>query len=79
MAILSKQSATELRRIIKEATGRNISLGEAYAIWHYLLKLLQLLWNVERRQKPPLVPDQLSLFTPKKRKLKPRSVRSKKV
>jgi hypothetical protein len=68
MAILSKQSATELRRIIKEATGRNISLGEAYAIWHYLLKLLQLLWNVERRQKPPLVPSQLSLFNKPKRK-----------
>ncbi len=68
MAILSKQSAIELRRIIKESTGRNISLGEAYAIWHYLIKLLQLLWNVERRQKPPLVPDQLSLFAKPRKK-----------
>ena len=51
MAILTKESATELRRIIKEATGRNISLGEAYDIWHYLLKLLQLLWQIEKRQK----------------------------
>ena len=79
MAILSKQSATELRRIIKEATGRNISLGEAYAIWHYLLKLLQLLWNVERRQKLPLVPDQMSLFErPKRKKLKSRPASPKK-
>jgi hypothetical protein len=62
MAILSKQSAIELRRIIKEATGRNISLGEAYAIWHYLLKLLQLLWKIEKRQKQVVQPDQLSLF-----------------
>jgi hypothetical protein len=62
MAILSKQSAIELRRIIKEATGRNISLGEAYAIWHYLLKLLQLLWKIEKRQKQVVPPDQLSLF-----------------
>ena len=80
MAILSKQSATELRRIIKEATGRNISLGEAYAIWHYLLKFLQLLWNVERRQKPLPPSSQLSLFNkPRRRSLKPRSMRSKKV
>jgi hypothetical protein len=50
MPILSRESAAELRRIIKESTGRNISLGEAYAIWHYLLKLLKLLWNVEKRQ-----------------------------
>ncbi len=62
MAILSKQSATELRRIIKEATGRNISVGEAYAIWHYLLKLLQLLWRIEKRQKIQPQSDQLSLF-----------------
>ncbi len=62
MAILSKQSAIELRRIIKEATGRNISLGEAYAIWHYLLKLLQLLWRIEKRQKQVVPADQLSLF-----------------
>jgi len=67
MAILSKQSAEELRRIIRDSTGRNISLGEAYAIWHYLLKLLQLLWNVEKRQKPPAPSEQLSLFSkPKK-------------
>jgi|GEM_PF-3449711 len=69
MAILSKQSATELRRIIKEATGRNISLGEAYAIWHYLLKLLQLLWQIEKRQKPPPPSSQLNLFSePRKRR-----------
>ena len=69
MAILSKQSVTELQRIIKESTDRTISLGEAYAIWHYLIKLLQLLWNVEKRQKPPFIPHQLSLFdTPRKKK-----------
>ena len=69
MAILSQQSAQELRRIIKEAMGRDISLGEAYAIWHYLLKLLQLLWNVEKRQKPASVPtEQLSLFSKPRKK-----------
>lgn len=69
MSILSPQSARELRRIIKESTGRNISVGEAYAIWHYLLKLLQLLWNVEKRQRPkPHPPHQLSLFTKPKRR-----------
>ena len=68
MAILSKQSATELRRIIKEATGRNISLGEAYAIWHYLLKLLQLLWQIEKRQKPLPPSNQLNLFSRPKKK-----------
>ena len=58
MAILSKQSAMELQRIVKESTGRDISLGEAYAIWHYLIKLLQLLWHVEtRRDIHPRVKD----------------------
>ena len=52
MPVLSKQSAYELRRIIKESTGRNISLGEAYAIWHYLLKLLGVLWQIEKRNRP---------------------------
>jgi hypothetical protein len=54
MPILSRESAKELQRIIKESTGRKISLGEAYGIWHYLIKLLQLLWGVDKRhnQKP---------------------------
>jgi hypothetical protein len=69
MTIISKHSALELKRIIKESTGRTISLGEAYAIWHYLIKLLQLFWNIERRQKPPFIPRQLSLFDkPRKKK-----------
>lgn len=62
MAILSNQSANELRRIVKESTGRSISLGEAYAIWHYLIKLLQLLWKVDTRPKPPLHPRQSTIF-----------------
>ena len=62
MNILSNQSANELRRIIKESTGRSISLGEAYAIWHYLIKLLQLLWKVDTRPKPPPHPRQSSIF-----------------
>lgn len=69
MAILSSQSAHELRRIIKESTGRDISLGEAYAIWHYLIKLLQLLWHVDNRREIPPPPQQLNLFSriPRKR------------
>ena len=67
MAILSSQSARELRRVIKESTGRDISLGEAYAIWHYLIKLLQLLWRVETRKDIPPPPHQLSLFMPHKK------------
>ena len=69
MAILSKQSAEELRRIIQESTGRNISLGESYAIWHYLIKLLQLFWNVEHRREPAQNTDQPPLF-PEPRKVK---------
>ena len=67
MAILTPQSAQELRRIIKEATGRDISLGEAYAIWGHLIKLLQLLWHVENRKEVPSPPHQLRLFLPRKR------------
>lgn len=62
MAILTPQSAHELRRIIKEATGRDISQGEAYAIWNHLIKLLQLLWRVDNRREIPPPPQQLSLF-----------------
>ncbi len=62
MAILSPQSAQELRRIIKESTGRDISLGEAYAIWGHLIKLLQLLWRVDNRREIPPPPQQMSLF-----------------
>jgi len=76
MAILSRESAAELQRIIKESTGRKISLGEAYAIWHYLIKLLQLLWGVDKRhnQKPGALPTHRSvqpgLFdTPKKKNI----------
>jgi hypothetical protein len=63
MSILSPQSARELRRIIKESTGRDISIGEAYAIWHYLIKLLQLLWRVDARPEIPPPPQQLNLFS----------------
>jgi hypothetical protein len=62
MAILSKQNAYELQRIIREATDRKISLGEAYAIWHYLIKLLQLLWSVEKRPNSKSQPHQSGLF-----------------
>ena len=68
MATLSPQSACELRRIIKESTGRDISLGEAYAIWGHLIKLLQLLWRVDNRREIPQRPDQLSLFAKTSRK-----------
>ncbi len=68
MAILSPQSVRELRRIIKESTGCDISIGEAYAIWHYLIKLLQLLWRVDNRREIPSPPQQLSLFRKPRRK-----------
>jgi len=70
MSILSPHSARELRRIIKESTGRDISLGEAYAIWHYLIKLLQLLWRVEIRKEVLLHPLQLNLFGSDAKRLK---------
>jgi hypothetical protein len=58
MPILSRDSAQELQRIIRESTGRSISLGEAYGIWHCIVKLLQFLWGVDarRNQKPGALP-----------------------
>jgi hypothetical protein len=64
MAILTAQNAAELRRILKESTGRDLSIGEAYAIWHYLIKLLQLLWRIDTRPVPPVLATQLKLFDP---------------
>jgi hypothetical protein len=62
MAILTAQNAAELRRILKESTGHDISIGEAYAIWHYLIKLLQLLWRIDTRPVPSVSATQLKLF-----------------
>lgn len=58
---VTKRNALELQRIVKEVTGREISIGEAYAIWGYILKLLKLLWKVEERKKNPPA-DQKNLF-----------------
>ena len=68
MAILKKQSVDELRRIIKEATGRDLSLGEAYLLWHYLIKLLQLLWKIEHRRELSWPPNQPNLFGRQRKK-----------
>lgn len=65
MSLISKKNALELQRIIKEATGREIALGEAFAIWGYLLKLLKLLWNVEDKKRALSDSQQANLFDSK--------------
>ncbi len=57
--IISHENARELQRIVRETTGREISLREAYNIWHFLISLLRLMWRIEGH---PLGPRQLKLF-----------------
>jgi hypothetical protein len=62
VTIFSKQDVTELRRIIKETTGRELSFREGCDALHYLLRLTQLIWEVERIRRPRRATKQLSLF-----------------
>ena len=68
MPVISKKNALELQRIVKEATGRDISLGEAYGLWTHVLKLLKFLWAVDDRIAKPVSSAQGMLFSEKKRK-----------
>lgn len=51
MPVISKKNALELQKIIKEATGRSITLGEAYALWSHVLKLVSFFWDIEDKKK----------------------------
>ena len=62
MSVISKKNALELQRIVKDATGRDITIGDAYGLWSYVLKLLALAWKIEDRGKPVPSALQTSLF-----------------
>ena len=62
MAKLTKQDTAALRRIVKDATGRDLSVGESYAALHYLLRLLHLVCRTEVKSKFAPASDQLGLF-----------------
>ena len=64
MAVPSLPNAAELRRIIKETTGRDVSTVEVYRVWHYLNKVLLCsgLWK-DTKERPQLA-EQPTLFNP---------------
>jgi hypothetical protein len=62
MTILSKQKVIELQRIIKEATGRDISFGDSHLALHFLIRLSQLIWDEEPTRRRRHGSDQPSLF-----------------
>jgi hypothetical protein len=68
MPVISKKNALELQRVVKEATGRDISIGEAFGLWTHILKLLKFLWAVDDRITKPTAQNQASLFREKKKK-----------
>ncbi len=51
MPVISKKNALELQKIVKETTGRNITLGEAFALWTHILKLISFFWDVDEKIK----------------------------
>ncbi len=48
--VISKKHALELQKIIKDTTGRNLPLGDCFALLGHLCGLLGLLWSVEDRK-----------------------------
>lgn len=63
MTIFSKSQVEELRQIIKETTGRELSLHNAHFAMHYLVRLAQLIWGEERlRPRTRTRSKQLGLF-----------------
>ena len=51
MAIISEHNASELRRILKEEVGRNVSSAEVDEVWSYLMRILELVWNIKNEAK----------------------------
>ncbi len=62
MTILSKKHVVELQRIIKEATGRELSLRDAHFATHHLVRLAQIIMGEERSRAKRRATKQPSLF-----------------
>ena len=50
MPFLSEQGARDIRRIIKESLGRDTTPEDIATVWKYLVKVLELVWNIKRNQ-----------------------------
>lgn len=48
-SVISKKNALDLQKIIKEVTGRKITLSEAFGLLGHLCGLLILLWSIGDR------------------------------
>lgn len=62
MTIFSKSQVEELRQIIKETTGRELSLREAHFATHHLVRLAQIIIGEERSRAERRGAKQLNLF-----------------
>jgi hypothetical protein len=56
---LTNKSASDLQRVIQEATGWQVSIMETRLIWLYVVKFLRIKWEV---RKPSPYMDQSGLF-----------------
>jgi hypothetical protein len=62
MPILSEQGISDLQRMVKESVGRDITSDETDTVWYYLLKVLELVWNIKNKRVEQPKSHQAGLF-----------------
>jgi hypothetical protein len=62
MAKLSKKDVAQLRDIVKETSGRELSDSEGYVALHYVLQLVRIVWKAREPRTRADTGQQLSLF-----------------
>jgi hypothetical protein len=61
MTVPSLKNAADLQRIIKETTGREVTIVQVYKVWHLLQKIL-LCTSLWAGKQPRFQSEQLPLF-----------------
>ncbi len=48
-SVITKRHALELKKTIKETTGKKLELSQVYILWSYICKLLMFIWKVNNK------------------------------
>lgn len=48
-SVITKKHALELQKIVKETTGKKIPIGDAYALWNYIVKFITFFWKNRKK------------------------------
>jgi hypothetical protein len=49
VSVITNKQALELQKIVKETTGRKISITDAYALWNYIIKFITFFWKIRNK------------------------------